>query len=316
MSSPVFERLSALAEPTRARMLRVLAVHELAVGELARVLQTSQPTVSRHLKQLDAGGWVLRRKVGTATCYRVDAATLEPEAAALWAVVRAPLDEDALDPASLYAEDLRRLDGVLAERSADSEELFRRLGGRWDEVRQELFGEACVLPALLALLPPGLTIVDLGCGTGAMLPLLAPVAARVVGVDREEAMLEVARARVEGLDNVTLLRGRLDDLPIDSDGVDLAVCALVLHHVRELGPVLAEARRVLRPGGRLVVLDMGEHDREDYRQTMGHQHLGFSREQVGALAAGAGLSLASWRLLPPDPRAHGPGLFVAVLGRG
>ena len=293
-------------------MLRVLGREELAVGELARVLQTSQPTVSRHLKQLDAGGWVQRRKVGTATCFRFAEEALEPEALCLWVVVEEELETD--DPASVFAEDLRRLEGVLAQREGDSEALFRRLGGGWDAMRGELFGEAYVLPALLALLPPGLVIADLGCGTGAMLPLLAPVAGQLYGVDREAAMLEVAAQRVAGLANVHLLRGLLDALPLEDASVDLALSELVLHHVRELAPVFAEVRRILRPGGRLVLLDMVEHDRADMAASLGHQHLGFAEADLRELAQEAGLGLASWRLLPPDPAAQGPGLFLAVFG--
>lgn len=312
---PVFERLAALSESIRARMLRVLAREELAVGELARVLQTSQPTVSRHLKQLDEGGWVSRRRAGTASYFRLTAADLDDEARRLWDLVSARIEGEAADPVSQYAEDLRRLEGVLAERTGDSEELFRRLGGRWDGVRRELFGESYVLPALLALLPPGKTIVDLGCGTGAMLPMLAPVAGVVIGVDREDAMLAVAEERVAGMPNVQLRRGMLDALPVDDTSADLAVCQLVLHHVRELAPVYREVSRVLAPEGRWVILDMVEHDRDEYGTTMGHQHLGFSEATVRRLAESAGLRLHAWRVLPPDSAAQGPALFVAVVGR-
>lgn len=315
MPNALFDRLTALSEPLRARILRVLAREELAVGELARVVQTSQPTISRHLKQLDAGGWVLRRKVGTATYYRLSGDELDPEARALWEVVAAEMEADAADPASLYAEDVRRLEGTLAQRTADSEELFRRLGGRWDGVRSELFGERFVPATVMALLPEGLRIADLGCGTGAMLPLLAGAAAHVVGVDREAAMIEVATDRTAGLPNVEIRRGLLDDLPLAPASVDLALCVLVLHHVRDLAPVFAEVARVLVPGGRWVVVDMAEHDREDYRSTMGHQHLGFAPDALAALAAPAGLTMRSWRVLPADAAATGPSLFVAAFAR-
>ena len=203
---------------------------------------------------------------------------------------------------------------MVAARSGDSEELFRRLGSRWDAVRQELFGDSFTLPALLALLPPGLVVADLGCGTGGTLPLLSPVAARVVGIDREQAMLDAAAERAAGFSNIELRRGQLHALPLVDGSVDLALCQLVLHHVAELSPVFAEVRRVLRAGGRWVLLDMVEHDREEYRTTMGHRHLGFSREGLERLAAGVGLGMVSYRVLPVDPAALGPGLFVAVLG--
>lgn len=311
--SPLFDRLTALSEPIRVRILRVLAREELAVGEIARVLQTSQPTVSRHLKLLDAGNWVQRRRVGTASWYRLLRDQLEAENQRLWDVVSEEVEEEAEDPASLYAEDLRRLEGVLSQRTGDSEELFRRLGGRWDSVRQELFGEGFTLWLLGAMLPQGQVVADLGCGTGALLPILAESAQLVIGVDREQGMLDVAAERNAPLPNVSLRRGLLDALPIEDGLLQLAICGLVLHHVRELGAVAAEVARVLAPGGCWVILDMVEHDREDYRSTMGHQHLGFSEKGLGLLAEGAGMKLRSWRLLPPDPVAQGPGLFVAVV---
>jgi SAM-dependent methyltransferase/DNA-binding HxlR family transcriptional regulator len=313
MTTQVFDRLAALSEPLRVRMLRVLTHEELAVGEIARVLQTSQPTVSRHLKQLDAGGWVLRRPVGTATYFRVDEGSLNDESRALWSLVRSEVEADANGTASQYAEDLRRLEGVVSARGGDSEAMFRRLGGRWDGMRRELFGEGFVLATLAALLPRSTRVADLGCGTGALLPLLAQGAALVYGVDREEAMLEVAAARSADLPNVILLNGKLDALPLPDAAVDVALCQLVLHHVRELQPVYREASRILAESGRFVVVDMVAHDREEVRDTMGHQHLGFSRERVAELAAEAGLVLQTWRTLPPDPDAHGPGLFVAVM---
>ena len=314
MSPPVFDRLSILSEPIRVRILRLLEREELAVGEIARVLQASQPTVSRHLKLLDAGGWVIRRPVGTASYFRLVEDTLSDESLALWGVVRASVEAEAADPVSQYAEDLRRLDGVLAQRSSDSEELFRRLGGRWDAVRRELFGDAYLLPTLLSLLPGELVVADLGCGTGAMLPLLAPVVGRVIGVDREAAVLEVAAARVADHPNVELRHGQLTDLPIEDLGVDVALCALVLHHVADLPSMFGEVARVLRPQGRLVLLDMVEHARDEYRSSMGHKHLGFSEQRIAELAAAAGLAVKRWRVLPPDPAAQGPGLFVAILG--
>jgi ArsR family transcriptional regulator len=308
MSAAVFEGLSLLAEPLRARALRVLAREPLAVGELARVLQTSQPTVSRHLKALAGPGWVEGRKVGTATVY---ATTPALEAAGLWAPVAAALDADAADPRSACAEDLRRLDVVVAQRPGDSEALFRQLGGRWDELRREQFGEAFLVPTLLTLAPRLRLAVDLGCGTGFFLPLLAQLADEVIGVDREEAVLTVARAKVADHPGVRVEVGLLDRLPLPTGAADLALLALVLHHVREIDPVLAEAARCLRPGGRLVVLDMCAHDRDEWRRTLGHAHPGFDPDALRARGAAVGLRPARLQLLPPDREAQGPGLFVA-----
>ena len=294
-------------------MLRLLSRDELAVGELAKVLQTSQPTVSRHLKHLASGGWVQQRKVGTATWVRA-ARDLDPSAARLWELVSQELEADAGDT-SVFAEDLRRLEVILAQRDGDSASLFRRLGSRWESVRREQFGEAYLPPALLALLPEVGRAVDLGCGTGELLGLLSAVCGEVVGIDREAAMLEVAQRRTAELSNVRLERALLDALPLPDHSVDLATCLLVLHHVRELAPVAAEVGRVLRPGGRWVVVDMVAHDRDDFRRSMGHAHAGFSEDQLQALAEAGDMRLRRTTILTPDPSAQGPGLFVAAFTR-
>ena len=135
----------------------------------------------------------------------------------------------------------------------------------------------------------------------------------MIAVDREQVMLDATRARAAGLTNVDTRLGELDALPLQDAEVDVALCMLVLHHVAELAPVFDEVARVLRPGGSLVVLDLDEHERAEYRSTMGHEHQGFSRQRLERLAAGAGLRLRSHRLLPPDPEALGPCLFLAVL---
>jgi len=183
-------------------------------------------------------------------------------------------------------------------------------------VRQELFGDGFVLATLAALLPRSTRIADLGCGTGELLPTLAHSAALVYGIDREEAMLEVAAERTAHLPNVILLNGRLDALPLPDAAVDVALCQLVFHHVRDLAPVYQEVSRIMSITGRFILVDMCEHDRAEYHETMGHQHLGFSRARVAELAEAAGLRLVAWRALPPDPQAQGPGLFVAVMVRG
>lgn len=310
----VFAQLGVLSEPTRARILRVLCREELAVGELARVLQVPQPTVSRHLKHLARAGWVERRKVGTASWYRARIDTVPAPARTLWTVVDQELETAAANVASVHAEDLRRLQTILDQRADDSATLFAQLGSRWDGVRVEQFGQQWLAPLALAFLDgDGLTIGDLGCGTGHLLPALSATGARVVGIDREQAMLEVARQRVDALPKVDVIQGLLDDLPLDDSSLDLGVCAFVLHHIKQPAPVFAELRRVLKNGGRVVLLDMVAHDREDYRRTMRHVHRGFSEAAVRGLADAAGLSLLSYRPLPPDPVAQGPGLFVAAL---
>ena len=309
MDSDLFAHLNALSEPLRVRLLHVLSRHELGVGELSRALQTPQSTVSRHLKQLLLRGWVEKRTAGPASFFRL-AEPLPDEAEGLWAVVARNLD--ASEP---YGEDLLRVESVLAQRELDSRDFFGRHAGDWDTLRHELFGAGYLPATLMALLPPGLTVADLGCGTGEVVMALAPSVARVIGVDQEAAMLAVARQRSAELYNVELVHSGLEALPLADASVDAALCMLVLHHVDDLPTSFAQVARCLRKGGRLVVLDMVEHDRREYRRTMGHRHLGFGREELATLADVAGLKEQSWHRLPPDPEAQGPGLFLAVYSR-
>ena len=299
--------LTALADATRARLLLVLERHELSVGELCAVLQLPQSTVSRHLKTLADDGWVVCRVDGTSRRYR--AAALPGSSRRLWQLVR---DEVADTVAARH--DLHRIEGVLAQRRTKSAEFFASSAGRWDALRVELFGRGAELHALLGLLDDDLVIGDLGCGTGQVTEALLPFVRRVVAVDASRAMLAAARRRLQGLahaERADLRAGDLEALPLADGELDAAVLALVLHHVAEPAVAIAEARRALRPGGRLLVIDMLPHVREDYRAEMGHVWLGFGDEQMGAWLAEAGFERARYVPLPADPDAQGPSLFAA-----
>jgi ubiquinone/menaquinone biosynthesis C-methylase UbiE/DNA-binding transcriptional ArsR family regulator len=302
----VYESLNLLAIPIRVRLLRLLELEELGVGELERVLQVPQSTVSRHLKLLRDAGWVQLRKDGTASLVALSDA-LDADARNLWELVKAQTDGD-------HADDGLRLAAVLAAREVDSRAFFGRVAGQWHQLRQELFGHGFMGAALAALLPRELVVADLGCGTGEALEALAPVVDRLIGVDREPAMLEAARRRLVGQPHVELRQGSLEEPPLEAGEIDVALIMLVLHHVQDPGAALAGAARALRAGGRVVVLDMVAHDRDEYRRTMGHAHLGFEEAQIRRWGREAGLELRSWRVLAPDPEASGPLLFLGVLG--
>jgi ArsR family transcriptional regulator len=158
-------------------------------------------------------------------------------------------------------------------------------------------------------------VADLGCGTGAVSEALAPHVDRLVAIDRAAPMLARAAARLAPWPHAEVRQGELSDLPLPEASVDLAVCALVLHHLREPVEALREAARVLRPGGALALIDMLAHDRLAWGLGFGHRHPGFEREQLAGWAAEAGLRVARWQPLPPEPDAQGPGLFVARLAR-
>jgi ArsR family transcriptional regulator len=303
----ILDRLASLADATRSRLLLLLDRRELTVSELCGITQLPQSTVSRHLKALADSGWVAARADGTSHLYALTRDDLDPPARRLWQIVR---DQVGATPAA--AEDQRRLQGVLAGRRTRSQEFFSSSAAQWDRVRDDLFGDRFHLAALGALADPAWVVGDLGCGTGQVSLSIAPFVSRVVAVDASAAMLQAARGRLRGLDNVDLRRGELEALPVDDERLDVATLVLVLHHVPDPARALAEVARVLKRGGRAVVVDMLPHDRETYRQQMGHVWLGFSEDQMGRLFADAGLDEVRIIPLPPDPRAKGPGLFVGA----
>lgn len=310
-------RLVALSDPLRLRMLRLLEHEELSVGELARVLQLPQSTVSRHLKILseasgrtDGEGWLARRAEGTATLYRMVLDDLSLDARSLWLTVR-----DQMGHSPEMDEDQRRLAGVLQDRRTDTQAFFGRVAGEWDAVRNELFGEAFTLQGLLTLLPPAWVVADLGCGTGNAAEVLAPVVRRVLAVDQSEAMLAAARKRLAGLRNVDFVRGDLESLPIETGTVDAAVCVLVLHHLPDPAKAVREMARILRPGGVALIIDMVQHSRDAYRRTMGHRWLGFGVPELIRMVSDAGLRHHRFSVLPSDAEAKGPGLFACTAHR-
>ena len=302
----IFDRLTALGDATRSRLLLVLDEHELTVSELCAVVQMPQSTVSRHLKTLADEGWVVSRAEGTSRQYRITQ-PLEASARRLWQLVRGEVSETEAG-----GRDAERLRTVLAERRLKSQEFFSSAAGQWDALRGELFGRRADLAALLGLVDEEWTVGDLGCGTGQMTEALAPFVHEVVAVDASRAMLAAAKKRLAEVPNVQLRHGVLEALPIDDGELDAAVLFLVLHYVVDPPAVLAEVHRVLAQGGRLLVVDMMPHERDEYRQQMGHVWQGFSREQLSTWLDEAGFGATHYRHLPADPQAKGPLLFAAT----
>ena len=306
-AAPILDHMAALADPIRCRMLLPLERHELTVNEICSVLQLPQSTVSRHLKTLADDGWVTSRRDGTSRFYGMAMQDLDPGAQRLW-----PLIREQIAGTNGAEHDERRLKSVLAKRRSKSEEFFASASGQWDQMRSELFGDRAHLHALLALIDPDLTVGDLGCGTGQVSELIAPHVAKVVAVDGSTDMVQAARKRLKGLHQVDVRRGDIEALPIDDGQLDVAIVALVLHHVPDPGCALAEVRRVLKKGGRVMIVDMLPHDRVEYQQQMGHVWLGFAEKTMKKLLEGAGFESASISPLPADEDATGPSLFVAT----
>jgi ArsR family transcriptional regulator len=306
-STHLTERLAALSETLRLRICRLLEAHELTVGEVAKVAQLPQSTVSRHLKVLSDAGFLQRRADGTATYYRLVLDDIDPAGRQLWQTISAQLAGDVG-----VEDDSRRVKAVLAERSTDSVSFFGRVAGEWDAVRQALFGGEFTARGLLGFLPPDWVVADLGCGTGNGAELIAPYVKEVIAVDQSRPMLDAAKKRMVGVSNVRFVDGPIEALPLEDASVDATMALMVLHHVVEPGEAMGEMRRVIRPGGTALIVDMFEHHRGEYKHTMGHRHLGFSAAGMKGLMTGAGF--ADVRVLPlrMEAESKGPGLFVAT----
>ncbi len=307
----ILEHMSALADGLRGRMLLLLEAYELTVSELSAVLQLPQSSTSRQLKTLSDAGWVVSRPDGTRRLYQMPAADEQAPTRQLWRLTREPI---STTPAA--RDDRRRLQSVLAARRDRSRTFFETGSAQWDRVRDELFGTRFFLFGLLGLLDPDWVIGDLGCGSGTLSEALAPFVRRVVAVDDSEAMLGEARERLDRFDNVELRRGALESLPLDDASLDAATLVLVLHHLPDPDEAVREVARALRPGGRLLIVDMLPHDRQEYRQQMGHVWMGFSAEQIERTLDHVGFTETRFLELPADPAAKGPTLFAATAVRG
>jgi ArsR family transcriptional regulator len=307
---PIFEQMTALSDGVRSRILVLLEGRELTVSEMGSVFQLPQSTTSRHLKILADGGWVVSRRNGTHRLYRMAGDDISEEARRLWGLVR---EQVSAEPAA--EQDARRLRAVLDRRRERSQEFFAASAGDWDRLRDELFGQRAWLGGLLGLLDGDWIVADLGCGTGRVSETLAPFVGRVIAVDDSEAMLAAAGERLADFGNVEVRSGALGRLPIEDGSLDAATLVLVLHHLPDPGAELAEVARTLRPGGRLLVVDLMPHDRAEYHQDLGHVWAGFSREQLEGYSAASGLELTMFEPLPADPDARGPALFAAACRR-
>jgi ArsR family transcriptional regulator len=278
----------SLADPTRLRILNLLRAMELSVGELAQVLGQSQPRVSRHVKILIDAGLAERRKEGSWVFLSLGG----PERVA-------PLFETldrwmALDGADRWtAADAARLAAVRADRAAAAERYFAARARDWDQIRSLHIAESEVEAAIgRALGGRGLgRLVDIGTGTGRMIELFGPAADHALGLDRSPEMLRIARVKLAeaGLRSAELRQGDMYSLPLGSGSADTVIVHQVLHYAQQPSAAVAEAARLLAPGGRLLIVDFAPHEREELRTRDAHLRLGFADEAILKYLEGAGL---------------------------
>jgi len=249
--STVLDRLSVLADPTRSRILLLLDRHELTVGELCSILQLPQSTVSRHLKLLADDGWLIARGEATSRFYKMVVNRLDDPTKALWSVVRSQVSG-----AVGGTQDARREKGVPAGRRKKAQIFFLNSRALGEKMRPEMIGARTDLLALLDLLDENWTVGDLGCGAGHISEALAPCVGRVIAVDESGPMLAAAEARLKNHTNVELRTGTIEALPIEDGVLDAAVLFLVAHFISDPTKVMREIKRVLKPGGRLLIVDL------------------------------------------------------------
>ena len=294
----VLTALRAVAEPTRLRLLALCAHGELTVSELVSLLGQSQPRVSRHLKLLCEGGLLDRFREGTWVFYRLATSGAGGEVAkSILALL--PKDDAAL------GRDAARLQILKASRAAAAAAYFRDNAAHWAELRSlhvdDEVGEAELRQALSDRVIGD--FLDIGTGTGRMLEVLGPLAERAEGVDASREMLSIARAKLEqaGLRHCGVRQGDMYALPFPAEQFDVAVIYQVLHFSESPAAVVAEAARILRPGGTLAVVDFAPHELESLRSEHSHRRLGFSDEEVAGWCATAGLAMTRILRLPGDP---------------
>jgi ubiquinone/menaquinone biosynthesis C-methylase UbiE len=286
--SHLVTQLRAAGEITRARILALLAHGELSVGELAQVLNQSQPRLSRHLKFLTGAGLIERLPEGAWVFYRLPA---EGGARALVDTLIASIDPKDVE----LKRDLDRLREVKAERAEAAGQYFARVADDWDKLRALHYAEADIEKAVLAAAGAGPfdLVVDFGTGTGRMLTLFAGAARRVEGIDLSHQMLTVARSKLEeaGVTNASVRHGDATASPYADSSASLVVIHQVLHFLDDPGRALVEASRVLGPGGRLIVVEFAPHTLEHLRAEHAHRHLGVSEADMARWADRAALTV-------------------------
>jgi ubiquinone/menaquinone biosynthesis C-methylase UbiE len=304
--------LKAAGEETRLRILALLAEAELTVSDLTDILRQSQPRISRHLRLLAEGGLVERFREGSWAFFRLG------ERGGSAALVREVIAH--LDPAdATIARDRERLAAVRAARAAAAQKYFARHAAEWDRIRKLHVADESVEAAIHAALAerPFRSLLDLGTGTGRMLELFGRDIERGLGLDLSLDMLALARARLDraGLRHCSVRQGDIYDLALPKDSFDVVIVHQVLHFLDDGARAIAEAARVLRPSGRLLVVDFAPHDLEFLRDEHAHRRLGFAAETVAGWMSAAGLELTRQDTLAPDKGSEGKIAVSLWLGR-
>ena len=294
--------LKAAGEETRLRVLALLGEAELTVSDLTDILRQSQPRISRHLKLLVEAGLVERFREGTWAFFRL------AEHGGGADVARALIER--LNPGDqTIARDRERLSSVRQARAAAAQAYFRAHAAEWDRIRKLHVADEAVEETIRAALSdkPFRSLLDLGTGTGRMLEMFGPTLERGLGLDLSLDMLAIARDRLEraGLRNCSVRQGDIYDLPLANGSFDVVILHQVLHFLDDGARAIREAARVLRPGGRLLVVDFAPHEQEFLREQFAHRRLGFAPDTVMQWITASGLDPVMHKSLAPEPGSEG-----------
>jgi ubiquinone/menaquinone biosynthesis C-methylase UbiE/DNA-binding transcriptional ArsR family regulator len=296
------DALRAAGETTRLRILALLAEAELTVSDLTDILRQSQPRISRHLKLLAEAGLVERFREGSWAFFRLGERSGG-------AVLARELIERLDSSDATIARDRERLAAVRASRASAALDYFNRHAAEWDRIRKLHVADASVEDAIRAALAdrPFRSLLDLGTGTGRMLELFGPDLERGLGLDLSHDMLALARARLDraGLRHCSVRQGDIYDLALPRDSFDVVIIHQVLHFLDDSLRAITAAARVLRAGGRLLVVDFAPHDLEFLRDEHAHRRLGFAPETVTQWLTAAGLDFVEQKTLAPEQNSDG-----------
>jgi ArsR family transcriptional regulator len=285
---PLADLLQALADPTRLRILSLLRRMELSVGELAILLDQSQPRVSRHVRILADAGVIDRRREGSWVFLTIAG---DDRNEPIFALVDAWADKVS---DQVFQSDASQLDRIRSDRAEAATRYFTSHAEVWDSIRSLHVAESEVEGAIARALvdqPLG-RLVDIGTGTGRMIELFGGGALQATGIDRSSEMLRLARVKLEAAGISSSLRqGDMYALPLDDGAADTVIIHQVLHYAHSPAAAIDEAARVLAPDGRLLVVDFAAHEREELRTTDAHIRLGFDDETMAAWFRAAGISI-------------------------
>ena len=293
----ISEVYKALADESRLRIIHALQFGVFNVQELTALLGLSQPTISHHLKILSSTGVITAEKTGTWAFYRLHQNEASPSVSIVQNLLKV-LQEPSQESTAMYQSDLIEIKKLLDARRDKAKAFFDSAASQWKTLRSEIQGDTSFFNEIEELVSSQENFLELGCGGGALLDALTPRKGKTIGVDYSEAMLESAKKLLgKKSAEVDFRLGYLEHLPVGDESIDSAVSYMVLHHTTDPKKVLAETARVLKPQGKLIVVELSKHSNEQMREKFSDLWLGFDQSEMKQWALDVGFKSISTRAL-------------------